>query len=519
MPRKKIRKKEVLKIIISVISFIIFYLIIFLALALIFSTNWAIENYEINSFDQILYTLNSSVTSASNDIIIEFVKENIIVPLIITIIILIILTFLKLLFRKIEASINIRVLNKHIKLNFFKIISFVVSTIILVCSFYYVMNNLYIFDYIKHNYKISNFFEANYVNPRKVELEFPDEKRNLIYIFLESMESTYTNKDNGGAYDTNYIPELTALAHDYINFSSNESVGGAHMAYNASWTMAATIAHTSGIPLKSSFAQNSEESYANGLVNGAYSIGQILEEEGYRQYIMVGSDLTFGGRRTYYQSHGNYTVYDYYTAIEDGIIDEDYYVFWGYEDEKLFEYAKQELEKIAESDEPFNFTMLTVDTHMPDGYTSDFCPDYTDNVYLNAIYCSDSQLGEFVEWIQQQDFYENTTVILVGDHLSMNTYSFENIDASYERRIYNVFINSAVDTDCNKNREFNSFDFYPTTLAALGVSIKGERLGLGTNLFSCKKTLSEIYGNDYIDEELKNSSAYYDACITNECDE
>ena len=97
----------------------------------------------------------------------------------------------------------------------------------------------------------------------------------------------------------------------------------------------------------------------------------------------------------------------------------------------------------------------------------------------------------------------------------MNTYSFDNINPNYDRRVFNIFINSAIDTNCNKNREFNSFDYYPTTLASLGVKINGERLGLGTNLFSCKESLSEIYGNDFIDEELKGSSEFYDECINN----
>ena len=123
------------------------------------------------------------------------------------------------------------------------------------------------------------------------------------------------------------------------------------------------------------------------------------------------------------------------------------------------------------------------------------------------------QLGEFIEWIQDQDFYDNTTVILAGDHLSMNTTSFNNLPEGYERRVYNVYLNSAVDTDNTKNRDFTTFDYYPTTLAALGVKIQGDRLGLGTNLFSDKKTLSEKYGNDYIDQELRKKSTYYDACI------
>ena len=41
---------------------------------------------------------------------------------------------------------------------------------------------------------------------------FPEEKRNLIYIYLESMETTYFNKDEGGALEVNIIPELYELA-------------------------------------------------------------------------------------------------------------------------------------------------------------------------------------------------------------------------------------------------------------------------------------------------------------------
>ena len=40
----------------------------------------------------------------------------------------------------------------------------------------------------------------------------------------------------------------------------------------------------------------------------------------------------------------------------------------GYEDQKLFENAKEKLSEIGIKDEPFNFTMLTVDTHFEDGY-------------------------------------------------------------------------------------------------------------------------------------------------------
>lgn len=36
-------------------------------------------------------------------------------------------------------------------------------------------------------------------------------------------------------------------------------------------------------------------------------------------------------------------------------------------------------------------------------------------------------------------------------------------------------------------------DLFPTTLVAMGAKFKGDRLGIGTNLFSDKKTLTEKY--------------------------
>ena len=60
-----------------------------------------------------------------------------------------------------------------------------------------------------------------------------------------------------------------------------------------------------------------------------------------------------------------------------------------------------------------------------------------------------------------------------------------------------------------KYREFATIDNFPTTLAALGVKIEGDRLGLGTNLFS-DHTLIERDGLDYVNEELQKASSWMD---------
>ena len=52
-------------------------------------------------------------------------------------------------------------------------------------------------------------------------------------------------------------------------------------------------------------------------------------------------------------------------------------------------------------------------------------------------------------------------------------------------------------------------DMFPTILASLGFKIEGERLGLGTNLYSDKKTVMETIGKkEFMEEISKNSKLY-----------
>jgi len=87
--------------------------------------------------------------------------------------------------------------------------------------------------------------------------------------------------------------------------------------------------------------------------------------------------------------------------------------------------------------------------------------------------------------------------MIVGDHLTMSKRFCTGIDRS-NRAVYNCIINSAVDTKNTNNREFMILDLFPTTLAALGYTFEGSRLGLGTNLFAQDPTLCELFGTEYL---------------------
>ena len=115
----------------------------------------------------------------------------------------------------------------------------------------YLWVNLDIGTYLETQGKDSTFIQDNYVDAKNTEIIFPEQKRNLIYIFLESTEATFMGKEDGGAFDQNVIPELTEIARNNISFSNSELLaGGAYPAFGSTWTMGGMFAQTSGLPLK-----------------------------------------------------------------------------------------------------------------------------------------------------------------------------------------------------------------------------------------------------------------------------
>ena len=304
-------------------------------------------------------------------------------------------------------------------------------------------------------------------------------------------------------YEEHYV-----LANQNINFSHHNQIGGSLTLEGTQWTIASMVGQEAGIPLLVPFNSKSYNDKSN-FFSGVYTLGEILEQHGYINEIMMGSDSNFGCTSNFYKQHGNYYISDYNTAVEEGRIAKDYFVFWGYEDKKLFEFAKADITKLAKSGKPFNMELVTIDTHTPDGYVCEDCQHKYKSQYANVIACQSKQVNNFINWCKSQPWYENTTIVITGDHNSMSEKFFTNLDHDYVRTPYNCFINSAVTTKFNKNRKFSIIDMYPTILAAMGVKIDGNKLGLGVNLFSGEKTLIEQYGYRKINQEVKKKSRYY----------
>ncbi|PID31392.1 phosphoglycerol transferase [Candidatus Saccharibacteria bacterium] len=378
-------------------------------------------------------------------------------------------------------------------------------------------------EYLQLQNETSQLFEQHYVEPSSVTLTFPAKKRNLIYIYLESVENTVASRDVGGRFDKSRIPELEALALDpaNVNFTNGPQgkLGGALPAAGTTWTVAAMSAQAGGVPLKQNLIGgdgNSMGEKFDEFLPGSYMLSDILASQGYNQSFVMGSRASFGGRDKMLAQHGDYRVIDLPYAHENGLLDPSYDVWWGYEDKKMFEYARAEATRLATLEQPFNLQLLTADTHFTDGYLDETCPTPYAAQYDNVHACSSAQINRFIDWVRSQPFADDTAIIISGDHLGMQTDYYRALigDDDYTRTIYNVFINPSAKPSKRSERLFSSFDMYPTTLAALGVAIDGERLALGTNLFSTEPTLLEKFGNlDDLNAELSRRSVYYEKGI------
>ena len=394
-------------------------------------------------------------------------------------------------------------------------ITFFLSSLLLVTNIVLCWHVFKVGSYMKGILFPSTFIEKNYVDPADVDIEFPDHPRNLVYIYLESIEATFADKQVGGAFEQNIIPNLTNLGLKSESFAGDAgTLNGGVSLYNTTWTMAGMFAQTAALPLTSSIGKNDME-FQQSFAPAVTTLGDILQQHGYTNAFLLGSICDFGGRKLYFTTHGNYEIYDYLYSKVQGEIPSDYRVWWGYEDDKLFDLAKKHVEELSSSSEPFNLTILTVDTHREDGYVCADCPTtFGDNQYANVIACSDKKTCDFIAWLQEQPCYENTTVILCGDHITMDSDFCASVDDDYNRRVYTAIINAPVSPKTNKTREYSTMDMLPTTLAALGVQIDGDRLGLGTNLYAAKETLVEQYGKDEVNEQLQSRSTLMEKLIS-----
>lgn len=193
-----------------------------LGVLLFTSERWMRKTWPNLSMEELVYQLKAPIAGTSHDLLMSYVCSSALIAAAALILLILVSIFLR---EKRKAHVA------------FGMICIAAGAASIVYSINDVWAALDVKDYLKNQSTYNTVVEDNYVDPDRVNITFPEQKRNLIYLYLESMESTYADKASGGAFDKNYIPELTQLAADNISFSNTELLGGGQPTVNATWTL------------------------------------------------------------------------------------------------------------------------------------------------------------------------------------------------------------------------------------------------------------------------------------------
>ncbi len=489
----------------EIVQLIFLDIVLLFSFALFFALPWGFKNYPLQFQWNVFFVLAADTSGADSgtgkSILFGFVIPALIVFAIF----------------KLVLCIFVKTEKKFILIHkITTLCSFVVSVSILV-----VTAKLWIYFKIARNILgkpvESKFYEENFVSEENFKVIPPKQKRNLIYIFMESMEPGFVSVENGGLLHENLLPNIKNLAEENINFGDKNVMRGGINLQGTSWTVAGLFSKTSAVPYFNPFVTKDGKKQCLPALK---KLGDFLYEQDYNLVFSMGSKKQFEDRDIVLEQQ-HFEIHDIDWYKQNNLLDKNYQVFWGFEDQKLYEFAKIELENLSAKDEPFFYSMLTVDTHFPDGYKCALCKEKYKEKIENVFECADLQLADFIEWAKTQSWYKNTTIVITGDHnyldAPLNNFITRNSDLTKkeiiaDRRFLDIIINPVPELqNANQNRKFSSFDVMPTVLEALGNKIEGKGIYLGRSLFSEEPTLVEKYDESFVEEQTMTKNALYES--------
>jgi phosphoglycerol transferase len=344
-----------------------------------------------------------------------------------------------------------------------------------------------------------DYFAGSYVDPRRLTLR-KDHPKSLILIYVESLENTYSDP---ALFGRDLLARLTALKPKGISFDDYRQMTGAH------FTIAGLVATQCGLPLKSValFGGNTQGEQVDHFLPRARCLGDILASEGYTNVFLNGSSLAFGGVGKFFRDHH----YDKVIGREEWIrLGEKPETMsgWGLHDDDLFRRARDELGVLMKRRRPFNLNILTIDTHHPYGHLSSKCAREGREDFDGIVECTAGQVADFIEYVAAKGWLDQVAIVVQGDHLAMGNTSYEKLLRNPHRTVFNFLVGG--DQRLVKNTDtVTHFDMLPTILDLIGLTVEGQRAGLG---YSAIGPVTAARPPDRIarmSEQLMNYSASY----------
>lgn len=379
------------------------------------------------------------------------------------------------------------------KFNITKIKEFILFTIIILLSLTY---NTGFFKIISFNQ--NDFIGDNYIfeEPKLIKKV----ERNLVLIYVESLDSFFSNKQKFGEDLLKPINEITKNEISIENF---------YQIPGYAFTIHSLISTQCGIPAKPiGFFKGSDLKNIKNFLPNIKCLSDFTNDLNYKNIFITSDEIENFGVKYFLRNH-NYlegNIYDVKKLSKLGY--ETSTNAWrgfknkygGMHDDVLFKASIDLIKNNLNNKKPFFLTIYTLDTHSPKGYPNHDCllskfndKEITKNFNIkHAVICSVDSLKNFI--LNLNNLSDNIDVVILGDH------SFPD-NKKMDTSIYNKFI---LGENKKLNRDtMNHFDLYPTLLNLFGFKFENNQLGLGFNIFD--EIDLELYENHIFDLDKKLS--------------
>ena len=168
----------------SVLGTVLCSLLVLAAFICFYAAVWFVTVYGQIGFDAVLFTLQSSLSGVQSDLIGSYLEGGLKPALMMSTAVNFILFFHP------KKGLSIPVGKDRVQVYpFHRVVSIVLAVVMSVCLLAKAAVKVEMDQYIQNMFNRSSLFEDQYVDPDDVQITFPEEKRNLVYIMLESMET------------------------------------------------------------------------------------------------------------------------------------------------------------------------------------------------------------------------------------------------------------------------------------------------------------------------------------------
>ncbi len=356
---------------------------------------------------------------------------------------------------------------------------------------------------------IENYLNANYKRPNDDMFGIAKDK-NVILVSLESTQSFVINETVNGEEITPFLNEFIKDSYYYENFY--------HQTAQGKTSDSEFILDNSLYPLGRGavfFTHGSNEYTATP---------EIIKEHGYYSSVLHANNKSFWNRDIMYDSLG----YDYFFDINSYEVNDENSVGWGLKDMEFFE---QSVELMKTQPEPFYSKLITLTNHFPFelGEEDKMIDELTTrsrtlNRYIPTVRYQDEAVKVFIEKLKEEGLYENSIIIMYGDHygisenhnVAMGEFLGKEITPFESVQLQRVplIIHIPGVTDVNPevfSEVSGQLDLKPTILHLLGISTKDD-VHFGADLFSEQKLSFTVLrdGSFITDDYVYTKNTCYD---------